>query len=231
MPTTLAAVTAVDRVIPCTWPCDVALREGTVVHVRFRAAPDREALVRFHEGLSPLTQRRRFLAATPHLNSKLLEILFNLEGADRVALVVEHAGQIVAVGRYSRAAGSPAAEVAFVVDDAWQNRGIGALLLEHLVAIARHHGIERFTAVTQSENTAMLDVFRSGGFPVKVERDPIEPAITTVSFPIDPTPESVRNRDARDQTAAAASIRPIARLAASISSRWPSGGASTRRCP
>ncbi len=74
--------------------------------------------------------------------------------------------QIVAVGRYEREAGTDEAEVAFVVADEHQGRGIGSVLLEHLAAAARESGISRFQAVVLAENRAMVRVFRDAGYEV-----------------------------------------------------------------
>ena len=55
------------------------------------------------------------------------------------------------------------AEVAFVVADPWQGRGLAPLLLDRLADRARSRGIERFVAETLSDNRAMLAVFRASG--------------------------------------------------------------------
>jgi len=80
-------------------------------------------------------------------------------------MVVEHDGQLVAVGRYDRHPGTSEAEVAFVVADDYQHLGLGTLLLEHLVRAARRRGISVFEASVLVENREMLDVFRNSGYP------------------------------------------------------------------
>ena len=62
--------------------------------------------------------------------------------------------------------GSPVAEVAFVVADAWQHLGIGAALFARLVERARALGIETFVADTLADNRAMRAVFRHAGYPI-----------------------------------------------------------------
>ncbi len=65
---------------------------------------------------------------------------------------------IIAVGRYYLNPKTNRAEVAFVVRDQWQNRGIGSFLLKTLTAIAKHHGISGFTAEVLRQNKAMQSV-------------------------------------------------------------------------
>ena len=88
---------------------------------------------------------------------------------DRVALVAELGDDLIAVARYDRWPGRDEAEVAFTVDDAHHGRGIATLLLEHLAAVARSHGLRRFTAEVLPDNRPMLGVFRRAGFEVHNE--------------------------------------------------------------
>jgi GNAT superfamily N-acetyltransferase len=74
------------------------------------------------------------------------------------------------VARYDRLPESDAAEVAFVVADEFQGRGVGGLLLRNLAAIARARGIARFVADTLSDNRRMLRTFQRSGFPTTRSR-------------------------------------------------------------
>ena len=108
-------------------------------------------------------------------------------------------GRIVGVGRYERLEGSDEAEVAFVVTDAYQRRGIGALLLDRLADVAVRNGIATFVAQTLSENRDMLGVFLTSGFPVDSSSDS---GTVSVRFPIEPTQDYVRARERRTSLAA-----------------------------
>ena len=68
-------------------------------------------------------------------------------------------------------AGEREAEVAFVVQDAWQGHGIATALLHELAAYARAHGVERFVALTMGTNARMLDVLHNCGFPCHTRYD------------------------------------------------------------
>jgi len=67
--------------------------------------------------------------------------------------------------------GVRSAEVAFVIRDDWQGRGLGRKVFYELAHIAKKKDVNRFTAEVLLENQAMLSVFRSGGFPMKTNRE------------------------------------------------------------
>ena len=76
-------------------------------------------------------------------------------------------GRIIAEGRFLRDRQRPFAEVAFVVDEAYQGRGIATFMLKMLIRLARERGLKGFTAEVLSSNKAMLKVFEKGGLPVE----------------------------------------------------------------
>jgi GNAT superfamily N-acetyltransferase len=151
------------RAYPAEWELDAILPNGTTAHLRPIRPSDAAGLVAFHAGLSFETVYSRFFGVHPALSDKEVERFTTVDYHDRFALLVTLDDQIVAVARYDRV--SPeAAEVAFVVADAHQGRGIGAMLLEQLAGVARERGIRRFVAETLAANNAMLSVFRDAGF-------------------------------------------------------------------
>ena len=81
-----------------------------------------------------------------------------------------HGEEIIALGGYYVDPSTNRAEVAFVVRDEWQSRGIGSFLLRHLATIAKRNGIRGFTAEVLAENKAMQAVFYKSGLKVKSER-------------------------------------------------------------
>ena len=89
--------------------------------------------------------------------------------------------------RYSRVRETDA-EVAVVVEDAHQGRGLGPVLLEHLSAAAQERGVERFTATVLPNNRRMLDVFTSAGF--EIQRH-LADGYIELSYPIRRTAASV----------------------------------------
>ena len=66
------------------------------------------------------------------------------------------------------------AEVAFVVLDEWQGRGIGSLLFAHLARIALRLGVDVFYALVSASNRRMIRIFERSGFSGEVEYDGVE---------------------------------------------------------
>jgi GNAT superfamily N-acetyltransferase len=168
---------------PAELECRVAVGDGLVVRLRPIRPADGGRLVEFHGKLSPRSVYRRYFFLHPNLSDAEVERLTHVDYVDRLALIAEAEGEIVAVGRYDRSPGSDEAEVAFVVADEYQHHGIGTLLLERLAAAAWENGVTTFVAQTLRENRAMLDVFHGSGFPVTStsEYDTVR-----VRFPIEP---------------------------------------------
>ena len=117
--------------------------------------------------------------------------------------MAELGDQLVGVARYDREPGTDSAEVAFVVSDEHQGRGIGTVLLEHLAAAARERGITRFVAETLAHNDQMLGVFRAAGF---AERTRIEDGVVHVELLIEPTDRARAAIEEREHRAEAASV-------------------------
>lgn len=145
---------------------EVTTRDGSRLHVRPIRPEDAPGLADFHHHLSRRSIYRRFLFLHPDLSPGEIERFTCVDYVDRLALVVEDEGSLVAVGRYDRRPGTAEAEVAFVVADRYQHHGIGALLLDLLADAARQRGIAAFVADTLVDNTEMLDVFLHSGFDV-----------------------------------------------------------------
>jgi RimJ/RimL family protein N-acetyltransferase len=151
------------------YAADEVLRDGELLHIRAIRPDDKRALVDLFERLSPKTIYFRFHGAKKRLSRKELVYLTELDFHRRAALVAVLGDQaeqrIVAVGRYAvaRRRADDRAEVALTVEDAEQGRGIGTLLLQHLIDVACNEGIEKLDAYVLSENVRMLELFRRSG--------------------------------------------------------------------
>jgi len=192
---------------PANWETDVLLSDGGSVHIRPIRPSDAPALDTFHRRLSPEAARRRFFGVKPTLSPAEIDRFTHVDHVSRVALVADLGDALVGVARYDRDPDEHTdAEVAFVVLDADQGRGIGTVLLEHLAAAGRERGISRFVAETLPENRAMLSVFQSAGFEERTHRDRDG---VSVEMHIEPTE---RTRAAVDQREHRAESLSIARL-------------------
>jgi GNAT superfamily N-acetyltransferase len=150
--------------------CADGRRANPDLDVRPIEPTDAAALVRFHAQLSTRSVQLRYFYPHRELQPAELTNLTCVDGFNRVADVVEHDGEIIAVGRYDRLEDPCSAEVAFVVADEFQHHGLGSMLLERLVETARRAGIGEFKASVLAENSAMLAVFHGAGFPITQSR-------------------------------------------------------------
>jgi acetyl coenzyme A synthetase (ADP forming)-like protein len=191
---------------PVHWESDVVLVDGGTVHVRPIRPDDGSALIAFHEGLSAATVYSRFFSAKPRLSAVEVEHFTHVDHDTRVAFVAELGGRIIGVARYDRTAREREAEVAFVVADEHQGRGIGTVLLEHLASAAREQGITRFVAETLPHNRQMLEVFQAAGFDEKAR---YADGVVHVELAIEPTDKARAAMEAREHRAEA---RSVARL-------------------
>lgn len=186
---------------------DVLLSDGHAVHLRQIQPTDAPAIVEFHSRMSDRTRYLRYFSPYPRIPERDLARFVNVDHRDREAFVIVSGPRIMAVGRYERLGpDSPDAEVAFVVEDAHQGRGIGSVLLEHLAEAARAHGITRFVAEVLPENGGMLRVFSDFGY--QVQRKYAD-GVVHLSFPIAPTEKSREVQESREHLTEA---RSIARL-------------------
>jgi acetyl coenzyme A synthetase (ADP forming)-like protein len=191
---------------PVHWESDVVLVDGGTVHVRPIRDDDGSALIAFHEGLSAETVYSRFFSAKPRLSAAEVEHFTHVDHDARVAFVAELGDRIIGVARYDRTAREREAEVAFVVADEHQGRGIGTVLLEHLASAAREQGINRFVAETLPHNRQMLEVFQVAGFDEKAR---YADGVVHVELAIEPTEKARAAMEAREHRAEA---RSVARL-------------------
>ncbi|MFD6354044.1 bifunctional acetate--CoA ligase family protein/GNAT family N-acetyltransferase [Nocardia tengchongensis] len=191
---------------PEHWFADVLASDGGVVGLRPITPEDAPALERFHTALSDRTRYLRYFGPYPRMTPKDLYRTTHVDYRDRVGLVTELGDEIIAVGRYEYLADRPgprAAEVAFVVADEHQGRGLGSILLEHLAGAAAENGIETFVAEVLAENNAMVQVFRDAGYQVQRSRDG---SVLHLEFAIDPTEALLSVRDSRERASEARSV-------------------------
>ena len=176
---------------PAHWEADVVLRDGSTAHLRPIRPDDAEGLARMHGAQSQTSIYLRFFTYKSSLSTKELERFTRVDHRDRVCFVLVLADRIIGVGRYDRTDRHDDAEVAFMISDAHQGRGIGSILLEHLAAAARENGIDHFSAEVLPENRKMLRVFAEAGYELTRKFDD---GVVVVGFDIDPTEKSLAQR-------------------------------------
>lgn len=164
----------------------VLLRDATAIDVRPIHPDDGDRLRRFHARLSPASIRMRYFHLVPVLPDAIVAGLTHVDYLDRMALVATVGGnaldtpgamcpgdnahddtaaqEIVSLVNYDRVS-ADTAEIAFVVEDAWQGKGIASTLLYDIAAYAHARGFHYFLAITLYRNVPMLTLLRQCGFP------------------------------------------------------------------
>ena len=147
------------------------LDDGTLVSFRPIHPTDEPRIRDLFYGVSAETLFYRFMSRMKWISREQVQNFVYIDHRTEVAIVgtlPEAFGEdIIAVGRYYLDPHTNRAEVAFIVDDAWQNRGIGSFLLKHLITIAKRNGIAGFTAEVLRDNRAMQSVFQKSGCKVQ----------------------------------------------------------------
>ena len=187
---------------PRHWEADVLLRDGRTAHIRPIRPEDRELLVEFYSRVSDQSKYYRFFSPMPELSDRDLTRFTTVDYRTRVAFILLVAGQMIAVGRYDMIKPGQA-EVAFLVEDRHQGRGIGQLLLEHLAQAGRERGIEQFVAEVLPDNVAMIHTFKDAGYQMK---SAFEDGVMELEFRIDPTETAMGVMQQREHRAESASI-------------------------
>ena len=148
---------------PASWEFDGLLADGAAVLVRPVRPSDAKALVGLHVHPQPGAPPRIY-ATHPALMASEMAHFTTVDYQERMAFVVLAEDRLVAFASFDRLnAHESVAQIAFVVDESFQHRGIATLLFESLVAYAHSMGVEQFLAEVLEQNTHMLNILTSTG--------------------------------------------------------------------
>jgi GNAT superfamily N-acetyltransferase len=160
---------------PANYSAPEQLRDGRPVEIRALRPDDRSDMLAAIDRTGAQSLQRRFFATKRGFSEKEKAFFMDIDFVNHVALVAEidenARRAIIGGGRYIVTAPGEA-EVAFVVVDAYQGQGIGALLTRHLVGLARAAGLKQLAADVLPENMAMRKVLGRFGFRTGRSLDP-----------------------------------------------------------
>ncbi len=163
----------------------------------------------FFQALSPIARHRRFFLESSPPETLVADMCDTSDPRRQLTLLVgrqtKDGLRILAVASYDHK-DPQTAEVAFAVDDAYQGKGLGTLLLERLAFLAHAQGYTKLWAVTQPDNLAMRQVFLESGFSVRERYGGGEMQVEIELTP--PGPEATKS-DLRERVATVASLRPL----------------------
>lgn len=151
------------------------LRDGREVLLRPVRITDERALQELFYRLSSESIYQRFLHfKKTHPHEEMLALV-DPDDEHAVALVAapanDETGTLIGVARYDVDPATFFADVAFVVDDLWQQQGLGKALFTRLAEIGQERGLAGFSADVLSTNKPMLGVFQASGLPLQIQRD------------------------------------------------------------
>jgi acyl-CoA synthetase (NDP forming)/GNAT superfamily N-acetyltransferase len=188
------------------------LTDGTTAEIRPAVPGDMAAVQAMHEAMSPATSYLRFFSYSRLSAAEEAERVCRPPGPGHQALLALYGGEIAGVASYEVGGSGQRAEVAFAVTDRMHGRGLGTLLLEHLVSDAVQRGVTTLTASVLLDNAEMQRVFTDAG--LSVERH-LEDGVLefTCALPRDDAdPHWARYLDAaaaRERRADVASLRHV----------------------
>jgi len=151
------------------------LRDGTEIFFRPVKPTDEATLSEMLYSLGPSSIRMRYMAQTATFPHRDVQQLTNIDYTQDISIVGTvpsiSTEQIVAIAQYYFDPKTQAAEVAFLVQDEWQKKGMGSFLLKYLTQIAKQRNVKRFYAKVLPTNKSMLAVFHNSGYKVNTEFD------------------------------------------------------------
>ena len=151
------------------------LRDGSPIEIRALRHEDEADMLAAIEQTSVQSLQRRFFVIKRRFSEKERAYFMDIDFKNHVAIVAlaDEADRKVIVGGGRYIVFEPGrAEMAFVVIDAWQGRGVGSVLMRHLIKIANDAGLKELTAEVLPENKAMMKVFGKFGFSPAPSQDP-----------------------------------------------------------
>lgn len=151
--------------------CTHSFKDGLTVRFRAIKPSDEEEMRKLFYRFSDTAVYYRYFSAIKTMPHRKMQEYVNVDYQRIMSIVgtLEDSGteKIIAEGRYVRHHDRPLADVAFVVDENYQGRGIASFLFEMLIRVAREHGIEGFTADVLADNKPMMKVFEKAPFPIR----------------------------------------------------------------
>jgi acetate---CoA ligase (ADP-forming) len=182
---------------------DVVLKDGSLAHVRPVRSDDRLAMLELIQSLSSESFYLRFLhGMTPEVAVRHL-----MPGSGQFALLASREGKVVGHAIYAVTLRGKA-EVAVLVADEYQGRGLGTILLGQLTEAAVAAGVSVLEAQVAPENAPMIRLLRELGFPAVLKS---EPGFIRVTFPASLLPEALASFEQREAVAAAAAMETFFR--------------------
>lgn len=198
---------------PAHWEADVLLRDGGTARIRPIVPADADRLVAFYQRVSDQSKYFRFFAPYPRLSDRDVRRFTHHDFVHRVGMAALVRDEFIATVRFDRIddTGRPSesgseAEIAFLVQDDQQGRGVASALMEHAAAVAGERGIRRFIAEVLPENRKMAKVFTDAGY---TQRRSFADGVLHFELDLEPTEQSLAVMRSREHRAEARSMQRL----------------------
>lgn len=199
----------VDMEYASRYETEILLRDGSSMLLRPIKESDVDLWLAFMSRLSKHTKYMRY-HSLPRFDREDAARFCKVDYANAFSIVAEalegEKREIVAIGRYCRLPRKSAAEIALVIEDRYQGKGIGTKLMEALAAAAREHEIKRFEADILAENREMMLVLQSYGYHVSTE---YRGGAYHVTVPLVKTKKVLKKERERERISTVASLRHL----------------------
>jgi acetyltransferase len=152
----------------------LSLPGGHEVPFRLVGPEDASSLQRFLGRCSERTIYLRFFGSLGEFSEEKARYFASVDGVDHFGLVAldpDDRDEVIAIVRYDREPGEERAEYAAIVEDAWQDHGIGIDLTRRLIAVAQNNGVRYFYAMVMGKNTRMLELLRRLDLPEEERKE------------------------------------------------------------
>ena len=147
---------------------------GQAVTIRPIRKTDTTIEAAFIRKLSVQSKHYRFFGGVKELSATEIRRFCDADGPDAMAFIatVQDAGCEVEIGvcRYAPDSKADVREMALTISDEWQHKGLGKLLMQHLISSAKHYGVRQLYSSELADNTMMRELANEVG--MSVSRDP-----------------------------------------------------------
>ncbi|MCF2533816.1 bifunctional acetate--CoA ligase family protein/GNAT family N-acetyltransferase [Yinghuangia soli] len=187
--------------------------DGTMLRLAPPQASDEPAIRALFDALSAGSLHMRFFGTSRRAAAETAQRVCGMPAAEGGALVAWRGGRAVGVAEYYVTAPGEA-ELAVTVAEDWHHRGVGTLLIEHLIDVARAQGVRSWTAEVLAENRPMLRVLQDMGLPLHRKAETgVVTAVIPLDLPVDDPgrEEFLAAMGLRERSADVASLLPLFR--------------------
>ncbi|MFQ3237369.1 MAG: GNAT superfamily N-acetyltransferase [Paraglaciecola sp.] len=171
---------------PVSMAPEICELDGKKIKIRPISRDDIPLEADFIQHLSPEAKHYRFFCALNTVSESMLESLCNVDGENAMAFIAteEVNGKEVEIGvsRYAIGDEQDVHEIAVTIADSWQHKGLGKLLMSHLIDYAKTHEVKTLFSVELADNSTMRSLAKELGMTIKADPQDVHQVLYTLSL-------------------------------------------------